>query len=199
MLDRKELFAVFKQLAPECYGTSKSKGFWDEGENRNKGKMVMLMVSELGEACDAHRKGRMAPKINQETIALWNSEDDIDLWKSGYELHVKGTVGEELADFIIRVLDYVHGWKLNFDRQEFRKDSTKDFSNDLLKLVNWSLEAYHGQVERESSKYWGAKDWGYLLTATIAFCDWWDIDIISNLQWKMKYNTTREYMHGKSY
>lgn len=196
MLDRKEVFAVLKQLAPECYNTSKSKGFWDEGEARNKGKMVMLMVSELGEACDAHRKGRMVPDYNSPMMEDWHKETDIDIWKSYYESLVKGTVGEELADFIIRVLDYVHGWKRRLERQDFRKDSTKDFSNDLLKLVKWSLDSYH---EDMGEYQFSGKDWSYLLTATVAFCDWWDIDIIANLRWKMKYNTLREHMHGKAY
>ena len=190
---------MLEALAPETTQTATEKGFWSAGQDRDKAEMCMLMVSELGEAQEAHRHGRMEDHTTNRGFHVWVKEDDPDLWVAGYKAIIKGSVGEEMADFIIRLLDYMNGWEQTFYLAEFRKDSTKNFAHDLLKLVNWTLEAYHGQVEKNESKYWGAKSWGYLLTATIALCDWWNIDIISHIAWKMKYNKTREVLHGKKY
>jgi len=60
-------------------------GFWEDGyETRNKSEMLMLMVTELAEACEGLRHG--------------NPPDD--------HLPQYPTAGVELADCVIRILDY---------------------------------------------------------------------------------------------
>jgi NTP pyrophosphatase (non-canonical NTP hydrolase) len=74
------------QLAHRCHLQSKEKGFWPEDLLRNKGEMIALIHSELSECLEAVRKPAMdehCPEHTSEAI--------------------------EMADAIIRILDYCAG------------------------------------------------------------------------------------------
>ena len=73
-----------------CYTASKEKGFWDH--ERNVGEMLMLTVSELGEAIEAHRTGTMG-------------------------LEQKDTFEDELADTAIRLFDMCGGLGIDLEKQ----------------------------------------------------------------------------------
>ena len=66
---------------------SKEHGFWEDGEERNDGEMIALMHSELSEALEGLRHGNPV-------------DDHIPPYKS---------VEVELADCIIRIMDYAVG------------------------------------------------------------------------------------------
>jgi len=74
----------------ECYKSSKEKGFWDK--ERNVGEALMLIVSELGEAIEAHRHGKLG-------------------------LEEKDTFEDELADTAIRLFDLCGGLNIDLERQ----------------------------------------------------------------------------------
>jgi len=90
---------TLKELLKTCYKGAKDKGFWDK--ERNVGELLMLTTSELGEALEAHRKGR-------------------------FGLKQKDTFEDELADCFIRLFDICGGlgidietqikWKLNYNK-----------------------------------------------------------------------------------
>lgn len=80
------------QLTEKCFNQSKEAGWHTDlktGEliDRNKGEMLMLMVSEIAEAMEGERKGLM---------------DD--------HLPHRKMVEVELADAIIRICDYAGRW-----------------------------------------------------------------------------------------
>jgi NTP pyrophosphatase (non-canonical NTP hydrolase) len=194
------------QYAEQCYSTSASKGFWDQRETRSKGEMVMLMVSELGECLEAHRESRLFDYRKVKTADGLNtvsySLEEITLWKTLYTQAVKGTIEEELADVVIRILDYVHGWNITVIPREYRKESTGNFGHDLLRINWYMLQAFHDDQEAHGVKLnpmSGNKDWGYVLAAIEAFATWYNIDLETHIQWKMRYNSTREKLHGKAY
>jgi len=91
-----------------CHKTARSKGFWDQ--ERNVGEMLMLVVSELGEAIEAHRSGK-------------------------HGLETKDTFEDEIADTVIRIFDMCGGlgidlekqmaWKMNFNSQREAKHGKK--------------------------------------------------------------------------
>lgn len=80
----------FDRYVEECHRNSREKGFWDK--ERNVGEALMLIVTELGEACEAHRTNNMG-------------------------LFKKDTFEDEIADTFIRLFDLCGGWKIDVERQ----------------------------------------------------------------------------------
>lgn len=94
---------TFRHYVDECHKIAKEKGFWDK--ERNVGEMLMLVVTELGEALEAHRTNQF-----------------------GFEQ--KDTFEDEVADVFIRLFDFCGGlnidvekqieWKLNYNKNRPR-------------------------------------------------------------------------------
>ena len=76
-------------LAKLCHSIAVEKGFWDK--ERNLGEALMLIVTELAEAMEAHRV------------------QDHDNFK------------EELADAFIRLLDLCGGLKIDIEQEIYKK------------------------------------------------------------------------------
>ena len=77
------------ELSQLCHSIAVEKGFWDK--ERNIGEALMLIVSELAEAMEAHRK------------------QDQDNFK------------EEIADTFIRLLDLCGGLKVDIEEEIYKK------------------------------------------------------------------------------
>lgn len=79
---------TISELQFECHKIAKEHGFWDEP--RNDAEMIALMHSELSEALEGLRKNN---------------------WIG------KGGVNEEMADTVIRILDFCqyHGVDLGYE------------------------------------------------------------------------------------
>ncbi len=93
------LCADLNESAKVIFENNKEKGFWDF--ERNVGEMLMLITSELGEAMEAHRKGRFTSDIAKR--------DYPGDYKNWFEENVKDTFEDELADAVIRILDMAGG------------------------------------------------------------------------------------------
>lgn len=77
------------ELSQLCHSIAKEKGFWDQP--RNIGEALMLIVTELAEAMEAHRV-----------------QDDANF-------------KEELADSFIRLLDLCGGLNIDIEEEIERK------------------------------------------------------------------------------
>lgn len=79
----------WSSVAGAVHANAVDKGFWDKP--RNESEMLMLMVTELSEACEAIRKPGKPDKHVPEM----------------------GNLEVELADCVIRIMDYAHAKKLD--------------------------------------------------------------------------------------
>lgn len=180
---------IIEQFQKGIHENAVAKGFWEEGQSRSKGEMVMLIVSELSECLEAHRVEKRTAIVD----AAWmeRSWDHSHLYQEHFPGKIKNTVEDEMADVVIRVLDYCAGWQLPIVQREYRKESTGNFGHDLLRINWYILNAFHEDTT--------GKDWGYVLASIEAFCTWYKIDIESHIKWKMVYNSRRPYKHNKNY
>lgn len=89
-----------KELIQKAHSNAVEKGFYPEGEQKNIGELLMLVVSELGEALEAHRKG------TYPIYEMFQSEiDEGRPFQEAFKNHIKDTLHDELADAVIRICD----------------------------------------------------------------------------------------------
>ena len=98
--------------AQQIHKAAKEKGFWDKP--RETGTLLMLCVSELSEALEADRKGKRA-RID-DYIKGYSHQDNLQQKTAGFELHIKDSFEDELADTIIRILDLCGAKGIDIER-----------------------------------------------------------------------------------
>lgn len=174
-------------IKTSVYESNAERGFWEDGLNKNKGEAVMLMITELSEAVEAHRKDKRYNRVYN--IVSYNVSND-SIFYSVFEGHCKDTLEDEIADTVIRILDYCGGFNIELIERDYRGASSGNFSHDVLELCNLIIRA---------SKPVYITDWGYVLAAIIKFCEWYNIDFMQHIEWKLRYNSSRPYKHGKRY
>ena len=90
---------TLKELCKQAHQTAKDKGFWQVSKGklkpRNQSELLMLIVTELGEACEALRHN------NRQWINLTELGEQ-KLKTAGWK---KDTFEDELADVFIRLGD----------------------------------------------------------------------------------------------
>lgn len=92
---------------------AKKKGFWNK--NRNVGEALMLVTSELGEAIDAHQKGKFFDKSNTNLKILLNNINE-QSFNDRFRDNVKDTFEDEIADAVIRLFDLAGGLNIDLEK-----------------------------------------------------------------------------------
>jgi NTP pyrophosphatase (non-canonical NTP hydrolase) len=117
------------EIAKEFHESAVRKGFWEE--KREIGTLLMLIVSELSEALEAHRKDRMANLTDKQKGALdgWTLDED---FKGRFYLQVKDTFEDEIADTFIRLFDLCGSLGIDIDwhiQQKMRYNATREYKH----------------------------------------------------------------------
>ena len=109
------------ELRDEAWANAESHGFHEQPANF--GERLMLIVSELADALEADRNGEWfnpGPFYGRENMAMLDKAcmDALyagSLSQDGFEQNVSGTVEDEIADALIRILDLAGIYKINLD------------------------------------------------------------------------------------
>jgi len=140
-----KIFFNFNEYAKVIHQNAKDKGFYDKP--RNLGETFMLIVSELGEALEAHRKGRFC-RIG-DWGAWWEVVTENNLFDNSFKELIKDTFEDEIADVIIRILDYVgHRNDINIDiyayeaQGDFALTHYENIGEILMNINGWICTAY---------------------------------------------------------
>ena len=174
------------ELIQKAHANAKAKGFWD-GE-RNKSELLMLIVSECGEALEAHRKGRMGTIKDCPQTMTWIGDSPIldkDRWREDFERVIKDGFFDELADIVIRIADFLgqFGWV-----------SMELWEADVPDNVGEALLGITKEVITENPVFLELA-----MSMAFALAKKHDVDLWTSIKLKMAYNETRERLHGKSY
>ena len=156
-----------------------------------------LIMTEMAEAVEADRNGRRAKTEMMADVMKTQAEGEIGLTQQWYETwfqtyykeYIKGSIEEEFADVVIRVLDMaqeVHGDKMRWlgyypygQVYDERKSFIENAWYFIREVLNWGTMNISDCV---SFMYDWAQDLG--------------IDLDQHIEWKMKYNELRSYKHG---
>jgi NTP pyrophosphatase (non-canonical NTP hydrolase) len=108
------LCSGLNQSANIIYQNNKEKGFWDK--ERNVGEMLMLIVSELGEAMEAHRKGKFSESFDRfNWFNDWDKKEKSSD-RFNFSAYMKDSFEDEIADTIIRLLDLSAGLGIDIEK-----------------------------------------------------------------------------------
>lgn len=148
-----------------------------------------LIMTEMAEAVEADRNGRRSEDAEFKRALTFGAVNKDSYFKACYKDYIKGSIEEEFADVVIRVLDMaqeVHGDKMR-----------------------WLGYYPYGQVYQENESFienaWyfirEVLNWGTMnISDCVSFMfDWAQhlgIDLWQHIEWKMKYNELRPYKHG---
>ncbi|MCZ2726244.1 nucleoside triphosphate pyrophosphohydrolase family protein [Bacteroides caccae] len=188
-------------LRDRAYKTACEHGFHDK-ELSNK-HLLMLVITELSEAVEADRSNnwnRRAKvdwfKKRIETSRICKGLDPEIPKERGYEVAynetIKGSIEEELADAVIRLLDLA-GLR-NFDLNDriiisYLVSKKRTFTENCYAIIK-DLVNYRYTVEECVN---------FTIRQIFEVARFYDIDLKWHIEQKMKYNELREKMHGKKY
>ena len=188
------------KLRDKAYKTACEHGFHDQ-ELSNE-HWLCLVISELMEAVEADRNdnwNRIA-KVEQfkkrlEISRVCQGLDPEISKERGYEVTynacIKGSIDEELAVAVIRLLDLAGLRNLNLNRFALVNvvSKKKTFTENIYSIVK-DITNYKYTLEELVN---------YAITQVFVLSDILDIDLLWHIEQKMKYNELREKMHGKKY
>lgn len=100
------------EICKEQHKMAKQKGFYDNP--RELGTLLMLIVSELGEALEADRCGRFA---DMSAFESYLDDSTSELQKiEAFKTYVKDTLEDEIADTFIRLFDLCGYMDIDIDK-----------------------------------------------------------------------------------
>ena len=155
-------------LIERSHKQARDKGFWNTPLTESMS--LALINSEIYEALEAFRKGRVKPD--------WNDQQAV---KDSFEV--------EIADAAIRIYDWAGGNNLqvailNSVSFMFGVDEGRNFLM-LNKEVNRVSKSKEKDIALSSA-----------LTGLYSYAVHHKFDLLSYIEWKLDYNLTRPMMHG---
>ena len=189
---------TLNRYAKDCHQRSVAKGFWDVPHSI--GHSLMLAYGELHEAIEADRLGKWA-KLDPDTIDTLHRIEGA-IYVQEFLRLVEGTVGCEIADAVIRLLDLL-GWMLK-DRALSEKEVETDLGVSAFHIEGQTTlaEALWPILQEACclcDKYAHRYAILYSIKSLELLCDRLGIDLMTHIELKLKYNATRPAKHGKKY
>jgi NTP pyrophosphatase (non-canonical NTP hydrolase) len=202
-------------IAVLAHKTAKDKGFWDNERDINE--LLMLVITELSEAVEADRKGRMANikyysdrldefrySANQSLLGDEIPSKFEEYKKKSFERYIKDTFEDEIADAILRVMDLMASLNIRAsetgEMMTIKKGLNKYKNNtaaSILYLTHSIVEA--GNLREQGEHILFEDQINVALHLLVYFAEERGIDIQYHLLEKLRYNSQREKLHGKLY
>lgn len=193
-----QLISDWNTLRDNAHNTAARHGFWDDEPSDDH--FLCLISSELMEAVEADRKNikgnlqAMVAVVNcQETSEYGITDQWMETWfKLYFEERVKDSVGDELADAIIRILDLAGKHNINLSgiiEADSKLSKDKRFTENIRTIEKYLCQDRYSLDEKLN----------YAKQEICRLAEILDIDIITHINLKMMYNRMRIKLHGKKY
>lgn len=180
------------ELRDRAYKTACEHGFHEKELSNDH--FLCLVIAELMEAVEADRKGKHADvaRFNEWQMCCSSLSEDTQMrwFEDDFRAHIKDSVEDELADAVIRLLDFAGFREIDLDEINYAGSDTgyyseKSFTESMFCITRYLADrCYHP---------------GYILSEIFAFCRDRDIDLKWHVEQKMRYNELRCYKYGKAY
>ena len=185
-------------LTTRAFDTACSHGFHDV--ERSNAHFMMLVLSEIGEMVEADRKSR---RVKLHGDALDNTLRFNDFVPT-FEHLVKDTMEDELADVVIRLLDFCGKRGISLF---MGNDGIVDMQDKFVEMFGDMSVCeqcfYLSRIVTSIGDDAPSQDLPSLVACAISFCfefaTFHKIDLLWHIEKKMAYNETRAKMHGKNY
>ena len=190
------------ELRDKAYRNAVTHGFHDE-ELSNE-HCLCLVISELMEAVEADRKGRLGKKCKSRFDIDYNRYpalvEEEKRFKSSFEKNVKDSLPDELADAAIRLLDLAGLRNISID--DFPEEAIygasescvgETFTESIYAISTLPIRYFYEYNYSFESQI------GHMLLSIFGLAKHMNIDLIWHINQKMRYNELRENKHGKRY
>ena len=183
----------WNELRDKAHANAVEHGFWENKPSNEH--FLCLVISELMEAVEAHRKRNRAsvPEEKKDTAF------DPSTFHSGnryfrltFEDLIKDTIEDELADAVIRVMDLAGANNVNLNGRfciSYVVTKKNSFTENIYAIVKDLVNSRYNLEEKLN----------YCRMQICKLAEIEKIDLLWHIQQKMYYNESREKMHGKSY
>ena len=177
-----------QEWARQIHANATAHGWHDE--KKSDAHWLCMVMTEVAEAVEADRKGRRftSEKHHEYEIRLDAIDRDGNPQETAYELCVKGTLEEEFADIVIRILDTAYekyGDGMIWSSPALGSNHHLcSFTESAFGLVRWMTYAVTPDVL------------SLLIVYMYDWADSLDIDLDYHIQAKMKFNESRPYKHN---
>lgn len=190
------------KLKHRAYEIAVKHGWYEE--EKSGLHYAMLVVSEIGEAINADRKGKYAQRKDFEDrigdVPPFSAEEH---WISTFDCCIKDTVEDELADTAIRILSLAGHSQGELEEKAFSEENFKNGYAVVEHLYTGSdtknltlAEELMLPVKELVDCFGKGGSMGYVLFLVFFVAYRRGIDLEWFVQQKMKYNELRPYKHG---
>jgi hypothetical protein len=178
------------QLRDRAYKCACEHGFHDE--ELSDEHLLCLVISELMEAVEADRKGNYCynKMSSTERYSLFPTEER--RFGKEFSAFIKDTVEDELADAVIRLLDWYGTRSIVIDNADFEDEVIEDYAG-IYKNKSFTESIFN--ITRSLTD----KDPGIAILKVFGLAKHLGIDLFWHMEQKQKYNELRPYKHGKAY
>ena len=182
------------ELRDRAYKCACEHGFHDKKYSDEC--RLMLVITELSEAVEADRKEKRVDVDAQSAYDLCQKDK---FYAYAYDNYIKGTIEEELADTVIRLLDLFGVKNIFLDESGFDEETFQDYAT-IYKDKTFAESVYY--IIEELIKHRNSITESCVLPEIIlldifGLAKHLDIDLVWHIEQKMKYNELRAPMHGK--
>ncbi len=180
----------YNELAKAIHQDQINAGWYDNYRSDNT--LVLLIKSELFEAFEAYRKESKIKALGEKylELLLYMSQEDEALFIERFKNNVKDSFADELADTVIRLLDFAGYKKLTLELDgEYEIQTSSDILSALVNL-DFSIGTLYFRDYKVAD---------FIMRTILdirTMADMHSIYLEKHIQLKLAYNKTRGKRHG---